>query len=61
MIIDWIDMAQDRDRWRALANAVMYLRVLYNAGSFLTSGEPGSFSRRPMLHLVSKQVSKYSR
>jgi hypothetical protein len=25
--IDWIDMAQDRDRWRALANAVMNLRV----------------------------------
>jgi hypothetical protein len=24
---DWIDMAQDRDRWRALVNAVMYLRV----------------------------------
>jgi hypothetical protein len=25
--IDWIDMAQDRDRWRALVNAVMNLWV----------------------------------
>jgi len=25
--MDWIEMAQDTDRWRALANAVMSLRV----------------------------------
>jgi hypothetical protein len=25
--VDWIDMAQDRYRWRALVNAVMNLRV----------------------------------
>jgi hypothetical protein len=25
--MDWIDMVQNRDRWRALVNAVMYLRV----------------------------------
>jgi hypothetical protein len=25
--MDWIDMAQDRDRWRALLNAVMNLRI----------------------------------
>jgi len=24
---DWIDVAQDRDRWQALVNAVMNLRV----------------------------------
>ena len=24
---DWIDVAQDRDRWRALVNAVMNLRI----------------------------------
>ena len=25
--MDWIDLAQDRDRWQALVNAVMKLRV----------------------------------
>jgi hypothetical protein len=26
-VIDWIDLAQDRDRWRSLVSEVMNLRV----------------------------------
>jgi hypothetical protein len=25
--VDWIDMAQDRDKWRALVNTVLNLRI----------------------------------
>jgi len=35
--MDWIDLAQDRDRRRALVNAAMNLRLPYYAGNFLTS------------------------
>jgi hypothetical protein len=35
--VDWILWAQGRDRWRALVDTVMDLRVPYNTGNFLTS------------------------
>ena len=37
--MDWIDLAHDsdRDRWKAVVNAVMNSRGPQNAGNFLTS------------------------
>jgi hypothetical protein len=42
--MDWIDLAQNTDQWRALVNTVM------NAGKFLGSCTIDSFSRRAQLH-----------
>jgi hypothetical protein len=35
--VDWINLAQDRDRRRATVNTAMNLRVLQNVGNSLTT------------------------
>jgi hypothetical protein len=51
--VDWIGLAQDRNRWRGLVNSVLNLRVPRNAGK-LSSGIASSvLSRSAQLHRLS--------
>ena len=57
--MDWIGLVQDTDRWQTLVSVVMNLRVPWNAGNFLTSCKPVSFSRTTLHHGVSKEDLAY--
>jgi hypothetical protein len=54
--VDWIDLAEDRDQWRALVNTIMNLGVPQNAGKFLNTCTTGGFSRKAQLHEVSYMI-----
>ena len=59
--MDWIHLAQDREKWQSLASAVMNLRCAQNAWILFASWETGKFSRKTLLHGVDLVTPKLFR
>jgi hypothetical protein len=51
--MDWIHLAEDRDKLKAPTNTVMNFRIPLNVGKFLSNCTTGDFSRRTQFHEVS--------
>jgi hypothetical protein len=50
--VDWIDLAQDRNRWRALVNSVLNRRVKQNNGKQSSGLTTDGLSSSAQLHIV---------
>jgi hypothetical protein len=59
--VDWIGLAQDRYRWRALVNSILNLRVPWNAGKLSSGPTTDGVLSSAQLHTVSKVKVKLSR
>jgi hypothetical protein len=44
--VEWIDVAEDREKWQAVVNTVMSVRVPQNARNFLARRGTIGFVRR---------------
>jgi hypothetical protein len=51
--VDWIGLAKDRNRWRALVNSVLNLWVPRNAGKLSSGLASSGLSSSVQLHIVS--------
>jgi hypothetical protein len=52
-VVDWVGLAQDRNRWRALGNSLSKLRVPWNAGKLSSSLTTDDLSSNAQLYTVS--------
>jgi hypothetical protein len=48
--VDWIGLVQEWDQWRDLVNAIMNLRILYNAGKLPSDYTTDGLSSSAQLH-----------
>jgi hypothetical protein len=55
--VDWIGLAQDRDKWRALMNVVLNLQVPSDSGKLLSDCTTGGPLSGTQLHSVSQFCS----
>jgi hypothetical protein len=55
--LDWINLAEDGNKWHALVETVMPVRVPLHAGNFLTNYGTVSFSRRTLVHGIGAFMS----
>jgi hypothetical protein len=51
--VDWIGLAQDRNRWRAVVNSVLNLWIPWNAGKLSSGLTSSGLSSSAQLHRVS--------
>jgi hypothetical protein len=51
--MDWIGLAKDRNRWRALVNSVLNLRAPWNAGKLSSGLASSGLSSSAQFHRVS--------
>ena len=48
--VDWIDLAQDRIKWRPVVKVLLEIRGPLKTSNFLTSRRTATFSRRDLFH-----------
>jgi hypothetical protein len=51
--VDWIGLAMERNRWRAVVSSVLNLRVPWNAGKLSSGLTSSGLSSSAQLHIVS--------
>jgi hypothetical protein len=55
--VDWIGLALDRNRWRALMNSILNLRVLWNAGKLWSGLTSSGLSSTLVTRCINRDIA----